>query len=145
MDTRLKGSSDAIELLIKEVGSQTRVITIGGLTSSSSKAHVLAKIQAATGMRIAIVAQTNEDLAVWESDLNFWTSSESGEDGASQAEILTLPSFDTGVYSGISPHAETQERRAMTLWQLTRERPGFVVVSARSLIKRTVAPEEMTK
>ena len=58
----------------------------------------------------------------------------------SRVSTLVLPSFESDVYSGVSPHAETQERRVLTLWQLTRGAPGFLVLPGRSLITRTVAP-----
>src|SRR6185369_3817605 len=59
-----------------------------------------------------------------------------------QSAIVSLPSFETDVYSGTSPHAETQERRALAFWQLTQQPPSFVVLSARSLITRTITPDE---
>ncbi len=145
-----------IEDLIKEISRGSRVISIGGLTSISAKAHVLARVQAATGKHFAVITQTNEELETWECDLDFWIKSNARGPEANialapepeihnpQSAIVTLPSFDTDVYSGISPHAETQERRALALWQLTRERPGFVVLSARSLITRTISPNEIS-
>ncbi len=62
---------------------------------------------------------------------------------AQSLSLLTLPSFETDIYSGISPHAETLERRALTLWNLSFAQPDFVVVSAKSLIAKTVSPQQM--
>lgn len=128
MDARL-GTTPEIEGLIGEIGRGTRVITLEGLTSVSAKAYVLAELQRVTGKRFAIVTQTNEELDEWSCDLEFWN-----------ADSATLPSFDSDVYSGVSPHAETQERRALTLWMLTQSHPSFIVLSARSLITRTLEP-----
>ena len=133
MEARLD-PSPATDRLIAEVARGARVISVDGLTSVASKAYVLAQVQAATGKQFTIVTQTNEDLEAWSCDLEFW-----------DARSLTLPSFETDVYSGISPHAETQERRAVALWQMTREEHGFVILSARSLIKRTNTREEMSR
>ncbi|HVF29400.1 MAG TPA: DEAD/DEAH box helicase, partial [Pyrinomonadaceae bacterium] len=130
MDART-GTSNEIEQLIAEIKRGARVISLGGLTSTASKAFVLSQVQSATGKRFAVVAQTNEELDTWNCDLEFWTS---------DAGIVSLPSFDTDPYSGISPHAETQERRALGLWLIVRNRPSFVVLSARLLITRTIAP-----
>ena len=58
------------------------------------------------------------------------------------AQIIALPSFETDPYSGVSPHAETQERRALALWQLRRRDSNFVILSARSLVQRTITPNE---
>ena len=133
MDTRLN-SIPEIDRLIAEVKEGARVVSINGLTSISAKAYVLSRVQAATGTHFAIVTQDNEDIETWSCDLDFW-----------DASSLTLPSFDTDIYSGISPHAETQERRALALWQMTRELPGVLVLSARSLITRTFAPDEVAE
>src|SRR6185436_17907018 len=83
-----------------------------------------------------IVTESNASLELWESDLRFWTRD-------TDASILSLPSFETDVYSGSSPHAETMERRALTLWHLTHSTPDFLIVSARSLVTRTFRPEEI--
>ncbi len=131
MDARLDTNPE-IERLVADVERGARIISISGLTSVSSKAYVLAQVQAATGRFFAIVTQTNEELESWSCDLEFWN-----------ADSMTLPSFDTDVYSGISPHAETQERRALALWHMTQQKSPFVVLSARSLITRTVSVVEM--
>ncbi len=156
MSARPKQVPD-MEDLIDAINRGSRVISIGGLTSVSAKAHVLAHVQAATGKHFAVVTQSNEELETWECDLDFWIKNNARGPEADiarppepeihnpQSAIVTLPSFDTDVYSGISPHAETQERRALALWQLTRERPGFVVLSARSLITRTISPNEISE
>lgn len=121
--------------LQRAVDSGTRVIALDGLTSTASKAYVLSRLSA-KGRTIVIVTDTNATLDNWEADLRFWAR-DSGE------AVIALPSFETDVYSGGSPHAETMERRALALWQMSSARPTFVLVSARSLISRTVTAEEL--
>ncbi|HUR99368.1 MAG TPA: transcription-repair coupling factor [Pyrinomonadaceae bacterium] len=133
MDARLNTLPE-IDRLIAELKKGSRTVSISGLTSISAKAYVLSRVQAATGTHFAIITQDNEDIETWSCDLDFW-----------DAASLTLPSFDTDVYSGISPHAETQERRALALWRMTRELPGILVLSARSLITRTFEPHEVAE
>ena len=142
MEARPDDTTD-IKRLIAEVERGSRIVSIAGLTSIAAKAYVLAQVQAATGKRFAVLTQTNEELEAWVCDLEFWTRHVESEAGNPPSEILPLPSFDTDVYSSISPHAETQERRALALWRMTREQSAFVVVSARSLITRTVSPSEI--
>ena len=141
-----------IAQLIREVNRGLRVISIGGLTSSASKAYILAQVQNATGKTFVVVTDSNKDLETLDCDLEFWSSRIKGNGKAASDDsalrtphsaILSLPSFDTDVYSGVSPHAETQERRAMTLWRLTKEKPAFLVTTARSLITRTITPTEI--
>jgi transcription-repair coupling factor (superfamily II helicase) len=140
-----------IAQLVREVNRGSRVISIGGLTSSASKAYILAHVQKATGKAFVVVTDSNKDLETLDCDLEFWTRQISnkaiGPDDSAlrdpHSAILSLPSFDTDVYSGVSPHAETQERRAMTLWRLTKQEPDFLVTTARSLIRRTITPAEI--
>jgi transcription-repair coupling factor (superfamily II helicase) len=142
MDARPDSGLD-IARLIREIEQGARIVSIGGLTSISAKAYVLAHLSASTGRRFAVVTQTNEEMETWDCDLEFWISQ--FEIQNRKSTILTLPSFDSDVYAGLSPHAETQERRALALWEMTRAQPDFVVLSARSLVTRTIAPDEMAK
>jgi transcription-repair coupling factor (superfamily II helicase) len=125
---------ERLKLLLSNPGN--RVISLDSLTSTSAKAFVLSQLKL-SGQTVVVVTDTNQSAETWETDLIFWA----GKEGAS---VLTLPSFDTDVYSGSSPHAETMERRAFALWQMARMQPSFVIMSARSLISRTVAPDEIT-
>jgi hypothetical protein len=40
--------------------------------------------------------------------------------------MLLLPASESDPYAGSSPHAETLERRALTLWQLSGRPRDFV-------------------
>jgi transcription-repair coupling factor (superfamily II helicase) len=148
MEARAETNSES-ERLAREIGRGTRIVSVAGLTSPAVKAYMLARVQAATGLSFVVVTQTNEELDTLAADLEFWTSTAvatGGDDAGSSTSVSTivaLPSFETNVYSGTSPHAETQERRALALWQMTRHRPAFSVLSARSLITRTVPAKEM--
>jgi transcription-repair coupling factor (superfamily II helicase) len=137
-------TSADIERLGKEIGKGTRVISLSGLTSTAAKAFVLSQLQALTGKRFVIITDSNKNAEDWECDLEFFQNSVQGPGSKVQIQretsTLVLPSFESDVYSGVSPHAETQERRVLTLWQLTRGTPGFLILPGRSLITRTVAP-----
>lgn len=112
-----------------------RVIALDSLTSTAAKAFILSQLDL-SGRTVVVVADTNQSVETWESDLVFWNRER-------LASVLSLPSFDTDVYSGGSPHAETMERRAFSFWQMARSQPSFVVVSARSMITRTVTANEI--
>ncbi len=131
--------STEIKRLRDEIRRGTRVISLSSLTSIASKAFVLAQIQTQTNKTFVIVTDSNKDLESWECDLNFLQSQIANR----KSQISTLPSFETDIYSGISPHAETLEKRALTLWNFSFGLSEFVVVSAKSLITKTVAPGEM--
>lgn len=125
--------------LVAEVRSNTRVISISGLVSGSSRALAVAALQRDTGRRFAVVSQSTRDLEPWERDLSFWHCAINGKD-SSGSEILVLPASETDPYAGVSPHAQTLEQRALALWRLRRQSPAFVLLTARALARKTVSP-----
>ena len=134
----MRNGDDFIELrdLQRAIDGGARIVALDGLTSVAAKAYVLSKLSA-PGKTIVIVTDTNASLDSWETDIRFW-SEKSG------SSVICLPSFETDIYSGSSPHAETMERRALSLWQMRQQAPEFLLLSARSLISRTVRPEELS-
>lgn len=126
--------------LVDEIRRGSRVISISGLVSEPSRALLLTSLQRATGKSFAVVTQSNRDLENWERDLRFWYCAVNGA-GASDDKVLLLPASESDPYAGSSPHAETLEQRALALWQITRGRPDFIVLTARALARKTVAPE----
>jgi len=128
--------ADEFEKLKSEIEKGSRVISLSGLTSVAAKACLLTRLQVDTGKAFAVVTESNSEVENWISDLGFFVANRN-------STIIGLPSFETDPYSGVSPHAETQERRALALWQLQRPKSEFVVLSARSLIQRTVTPAEI--
>jgi transcription-repair coupling factor (superfamily II helicase) len=131
-------SKTEIARLRERIERGTKIISLGGLTSIAAKAFVLSHLQRETRKTFVVVADSNKDLENWECDLNFWVKSKKAD-----SQILSLPSFETDIYSGVSPHAETLEKRALTLWNLSFSQPDFLVTSAKSLITRTVSPPEI--
>ena len=144
-----------IKRLRDEIRRGARVVSLGGLTSTAAKAFVLSALRRETGKTFAVVAESNKELETWNCDLEFWGKSlESGvlslksdaSDSRLQTQdsrLLSIPSFESDPYSGISPHAETQEERALALWRLAHEGASFVLISAKSLITRTISPGEI--
>lgn len=110
------------------LNSADTVISVSGMTSIASRSFVLSYLET-PGKTHVIVTDTNASLAVWESDLSFWLR-ETGK------VVIGLPSFETDVYSGASPHPDTMERRALALWQMSHAMPDVLIVSARSLAMR---------
>ena len=69
-------------------------------------------------------------LAIWNPGnaiVRFWYSALSGKE-SSDDEILVLPASEIDPYAGISPHAQTLERRALALWQLQQTLPELCSV-----------------
>lgn len=127
--------------LRRELKRGAKIISLNGLTSVSAKSCVLNELQKTSAETFVIVTDSNKELEMWENDLEFFGSTTEIE---KSPRILSLPSFETNVYAGISPHAETQEERALTLWRLAFSQPDFLIVSAKTLITKTPAPKEIS-
>jgi transcription-repair coupling factor (superfamily II helicase) len=130
-------TKDELARLRDEIRRGARVISLDGLTSIASKAFVLSRLQKEINKTFVIVTDSNKETETFECDLEFW-SKESGK-----STLLTLPSFESDIYANVSPHAETQEKRALALWNLTRSTPEFLILPAKSLITKTLAPTEI--
>ena len=128
---------------VTEINRGARVVSISGLVAGSARALALAALQRETGKRFAVVTQSNRDLEPWESDLRFWYCALSGKSNC-EDEVLILPSSESDPYAGSSPHPDTLERRALTLWRLANHNQDFVLLTTRALARRTVAPDEIT-
>jgi transcription-repair coupling factor (superfamily II helicase) len=128
--------------LADEVQRGARVVSISGLVAGSARALALAALQRETRKLFAIVTQSNRDLEPWEADLRFWYCALAGAKNC-ENEVLVLPSSESDPYAGSSPHPETLERRALTLWRLARHPQDFVLLTARALSRRTVTPDEI--
>ncbi len=139
-------ANSEIGRLRKQILAGEKVISLSGLTSIAAKALVLSELQKEIGKTFVIVADSNKELESWECDIEFWTKQFENAESKIQnpkSKILSLPSFETDVYSGISPHAETQEKRALALWSLAQNETDFLIVSAKSLITKTDSPEKI--
>ena len=133
--TELASLRDAIK-------SGTRIISLNGLTSIASRAFILNRLQAETGKTFVVVTDSNKELETWECDLDFFQKTKDKRQTTNDT-ILSLPSMESDIYAGVSPHAETLEKRALTLWNLSNTQPSFVGASAKSLITKTISPTEM--
>src|ERR1044072_1125547 len=128
--------------LAAAVSSGARVVSVAGLTSAPARALALPAVQRETGRRFAVLVAANRDMEAWERDLSFWCAALGAGAGDCEA-VLSLPASEGDPYAGASPHAETLERRALTLWNLARGRGGFVLLSSRALARRTVQPARL--
>ncbi|HEX8338680.1 MAG TPA: hypothetical protein VF621_18315, partial [Pyrinomonadaceae bacterium] len=128
--------------LAAAVASGARVVSVAGLTSAPARGLALAALQRETGRRFAVLVAANRDMEAWERDLSFWCAALGGGAGDCEA-VLSLPASEGDPYAGASPHAETLERRALTLWNLARGRGRFVLLSSRALARRTVQPARL--
>ena len=137
-------STPEYQRLLQEIRSNVRVVSISGLVAGSARALAVAALQRDSGKTFAVVAQSTRDLEPWERDLRFWYSALTGQQ-ITDNQILVLPASETDPYAGISPHAQTLEKRAVALWRLQQQRPELLLLTARALARRTVRPAAIAK
>lgn len=130
--------------LAREIKDGARIVSISGLAGGPARALVLAALQREVGKCFALVTQANRDLEAWERDVRFWYCALRGRTECDDT-VWTLPASESDPYAGASPHPETLEKRALTLWRLSRGAQDFVLLTARALARRTVTPEEVAR
>jgi len=136
--------SSEYQQLVKEVREGAPLISISGLVAGAARALAVAALQRETGKTFAVVAQSTRDLEPWENDLRFWYCALAGKENCDD-EVLVLPASESDPYAGVSPHAQTLEKRALALWKLRRQSADFVLLTARALARKTISPEEIEK
>ena len=124
---------------LQQLRSGTRVLTISGLVAGAARALVLASLQRDCGKTFTLVSQSTRDLEPWEADFRFWYCALHGKEECDR-EVLVMPASESDPYAGISPHAETLEKRAQSLWRLREKTHDFVLLTARALARRSVGP-----
>jgi transcription-repair coupling factor (superfamily II helicase) len=135
--------SEEYARLAAEIQRGARVVSASGLIGPA-RALALAALQRESGKCFALVTQANRDLEAWERDVRFWYCALRGKTECEET-VLLLPSSESDPYAGASPHAETLERRALTLWRLASGAQDFVLLTARAMARRTPAPEDLAR
>jgi transcription-repair coupling factor (superfamily II helicase) len=134
--------SEEYARLLREISGGARVVSVSGLAGGPARALALAALQREVGRRFAVVTQANRDLEAWERDVRFWYCALRGRSECEDT-VLVLPASESDPYAGASPHPETLEQRALTLWRLSRASQDFVLLTARAMARRTVTPAEV--
>src|SRR6185503_10256459 len=129
----------AYQQLLKQLRGNAQIISINGLVAGSARALAMAALQRETGKPFAIVTQSTRDLESWENDLRFWYCALAGKTTCDR-EVLVIPASESDPYAGVSPHPQTLEKRALSLWQLQQHTPSFILLTARALARKTVTP-----
>jgi transcription-repair coupling factor (superfamily II helicase) len=133
------GLESTLDQLSATIDRKDRIVSVAGLSSTAAKAFVVFQLAQKLNRPVMVLTDTNSDSDAWFCDLEFYR----GRTDPSSLSPVVLPSFETDPYSGVSPHAETQERRALALWQLAQNEFQFLVLPAKSLVTRTVSPLEI--
>jgi transcription-repair coupling factor (superfamily II helicase) len=146
--------------VLDQINGGARVISISGLVAGPARALALALLQSDTGKQFALTVAAQRDLENWERDISSWYCVIRGVTDCGES-IAVLPASESDPYAGGSPHAETLEKRALTLWQLARDvrstgvprasqvpdarTTDFLLLTSRALARRTLAPADIFK
>src|SRR6266852_447720 len=147
--------------VLDEIKRGARVVSISGLVAAPARALTLAALQHETGKQFVVVVPAQRDLENWERDISFWYCALRSVSESEDA-VAVLPASESDPYAGGSPHAETLEKRALTLWRLARRKRSstgvppvihaqdaratdFLLLTSRAMARRTVPPAEILK
>lgn len=134
--------SDEFLKLLTELKRGSRVLSLCGLTSEPASALIIASLQKEIAKPFVIVVESNSDLENIEKDIGFWFRA-LDENNDSKVRILTLPAFESDPYTGVSPHAEVLEERALTLWKIAQGTYDILLLTSNGLAERTLTPQEI--
>src|SRR6185436_50601 len=60
-------------------------------------------------------------------------------------EVLVIPASESDPYAGVSPHPQTLEKRALSLWRLRQHAADFVLLTARAIARKSISPAEIER
>ena len=130
--------------LVNEIQRGAGVVSVSGIVTGSARALAVAALQQDTGRLFAVVTQSNRDLESWERDMRFWFCALAGKSDC-ENDVLLLPASESDPYAGSSPHPETLEKRALTLWRLVHYPPSLLLLTSRAMLRKTVTPAELAR
>ena len=134
--------SGEFRAILDQINRGARVISISGLVAAPARALALAALQLKSKKTFALVVPAQRDLENWERDISFWYCALRGTTECGEA-VAVLPASESDPYAGGSPHAETLERRALSLWRLAHRTQDVVLLTSRALARRTVLPSDI--
>jgi len=140
--TRLQTTLSAIFELadVRRIASETlrndATVTVSGLSGSVRGLFVAAMWNAFKRPLVLVTANPAEtetlatDIAYFHAQLN----------GRPGTQVCSFPAWDIDPYSGLSPHADVEQARARTLWQMRAGEADIIVTSSRALGSRLPSP-----
>jgi transcription-repair coupling factor (superfamily II helicase) len=112
-------------------------VSVAGLGGSAKALFIAASWQAFRRPLVVVTPETVRaeslagDIAYFHRTLN----------ARSFDQVSAFPAWDVDPYSGLSPHADVQQARALTLWKIRSGSADIVVTSSRALASRLPPPE----
>jgi transcription-repair coupling factor (superfamily II helicase) len=108
--------------------------TVSGL-SGSARGLFIAGLWQSLRRPLVVVTPHDRGVAALATDTAYFHS-ELNPGGLNR--VCQFPAWETDPYAGLTPHADIQQARATTLWQLRNKNVDIVVSSVRSLATRLV-------
>ncbi|HLQ77653.1 MAG TPA: transcription-repair coupling factor [Terriglobia bacterium] len=117
-------------------------VLVGGLTGSA-RALFIAGLWQPVRRPIIVVTPHDRDIPDIVSNLEYFhaTMNTSGSNPG-YSKVSGFPAWEADPYAGLPPHADIQQARATTLWQLRHKHIDIVVASLRSVCTRLTAPAQ---
>jgi len=118
--------------LSRDIESGTKHLALTGITPSAKPAYV-ALLQWMLHRPLLVVSSDSHRMEEFFQATSFYHQLLSSQ---SVQSIAVLPAMEPGPYSGLSPHAEVLEERALTLWKLLRSELDILLCPPASFLSR---------
>lgn len=109
-----------------------RHFVLSGLTPTAKPAYVAA-LQHAVNQPILFAGSGNQMLEEFKQTTAFFHRLFTNRD---EGSVATFPELEPGPYSGLSPHAEILEQRALALWRLFERKLDILICPPAALMTR---------
>ncbi len=143
---RRLGADPALRALERGLARGEPVLTVSGVHAAGAKALLfvaLAERLRARGekARPLVFVSADEDLEAFGDEVRLFLTLL----GHSRETLALVPAFDVSPFDGLSPHPAVLQRRALALTTLARGEATLVLVEAKALPLRTLAPSDLVR
>ena len=121
-----------LQSIPRQVDSGPCRITLSGITPAARPAY-LALLHRILSRPILFLSAGVPDLEAMAATTAFYHRGLSGKQGE---RVATFPALQPGPYSGLSPHAEAVEQRALALWKMHRRSLDILLCGPTALVTR---------
>ena len=125
-------ADDSHQSIPQHFDSGARELTLTGITPAAKPAY-LAILQQILNKPVLFVSASKLDLEEIARATAFYQQRLFGKD---DDRVAIFPAMEPGPYSGVSPHPEVSEQRAVALWRIFRRTVDILVCSPTTLVTR---------
>ncbi len=139
--SRISDLADFRNITAEAFRGDTDVLVAG--LSGSARALFVARLWNLVRRPVIVVTAHDRDIPDFCADLDYFHSTINSPNAAGGiSRVSAFPAWEADPYAGLPPHADIQQARATTLWQLRQKQTDIVVASLQSISTRLASPAQ---